>query len=430
MIRMQTVFHSTLIIAAGISLLLAGTPFAALAPNPQQEDLQEVLSDHRGRIQKEFKIPEGLEKRVEFWLKIYTKYPSSQIVVHHKKYPWIIYDVLGTQGTAKESWANFHRLQRKARLRKREIKRQLRAILRSKSQSELTEEQAELWAKLEELPGDRKLILRRAIRSIRTQLGQRDFFMAGIQNGARYLPVMEKIFEQKGLPTQLTRLPLVESSFNENAYSHVGASGIWQIMPEIARHYNINPRKVDERKSPFKATLLAARLFKDNYKILEDWPMTVTSYNHGPGGLYHARRRLKTNNLAEIIERSRHRGFGFASKNFYAEFLAALYAERYQNELFGFIQKPEPLTIEVFRLNKSMPISKVASWSQLSTKELLDYNRDLRSIVKRRQLIPKDYRIILPQGHRSLLKHNILNPTQPRALPTRASNDKKTDISI
>ena len=65
---------------------------------------------------------------------------------------------------------------------------------------------------------------------------------------------MEKIFRQKGLPVVLTRLPLIESSFNIEAYSKVGAAGIWQFMPATGRLFLTINHMVDERLDPLIAT--------------------------------------------------------------------------------------------------------------------------------------------------------------------------------
>ena len=64
---------------------------------------------------------------------------------------------------------------------------------------------------------------------------------------------------EEGLPVELTRLPLVESCFNIDAYSKVGAAGIWQFMPKTGRQYGLTSNAViDERSDPEKATRAAA----------------------------------------------------------------------------------------------------------------------------------------------------------------------------
>src|SRR5581483_3369697 len=78
---------------------------------------------------------------------------------------------------------------------------------------------------------------RKAREDVRAQRGLKERTAHALEVSGKYLPDMEAIFEREGLPLRLTRLPLVESSFNEDAYSKVGAAGIWQFMPSSARLY-------------------------------------------------------------------------------------------------------------------------------------------------------------------------------------------------
>src|SRR5690606_17165036 len=121
---------------------------------------------------------------------------------------------------------------------------------------------------------------------LRFQLGQSDIFKEGIVRSGQYLRQMEEIFREQGMPVELTRLPFVESSFNLKACSRVGACGIWQFMRSTAKAY-MRPMNayVDERRDPLISTRAAARKLRKNYEMLEDWPLAVTGYNHGPYGI-------------------------------------------------------------------------------------------------------------------------------------------------
>jgi membrane-bound lytic murein transglycosylase D len=84
----------------------------------------------------------------------------------------------------------------------------------------------------------------------------------------------------------LAYLPLVESSFNVRARSIVGAVGMWQFMPETGKKFMRIDEKVDERRDPFASTRAAARLLKENYRLLSNWPLAITAYNHAPTGFF------------------------------------------------------------------------------------------------------------------------------------------------
>ena len=92
---------------------------------------------------------------------------------------------------------------------------------------------------------------------------------------------------------------------------------------------------VDERMDPHKATIGAARLLRDNYRRLEAWPLAITAYNHGASGIERAARAVGTRDIGVIAHRYQSRIFGFASRNFYSEFLAASQIHRDPERYFG-----------------------------------------------------------------------------------------------
>jgi len=154
---------------------------------------------------------------------------------------------------------------------------------------------------------------------------------------------------------ELTRLAFVESSFNIMARSKVGASGIWQIMPYTARPYKMISTSVDKRNHPLEATKFAAKLLRDNYNMLESWPLAVTGYNHGPTGVKKMTKAYKTRDIATLIENvESRRSFGFASRNFYACFLAALEVERKANIYFDSVAWSKPLESQDLKLPKTV----------------------------------------------------------------------------
>src|SRR5690606_22709448 len=114
---------------------------------------------------------------------------------------------------------------------------------------------------------------------LRFQLGLKDRFLDGVKLSGEYLPFMDRIFIEHGLPFELTRLPIVESRYNAKARSKVGASGIWQFMPRTGADFMMINDAVDERNDPLRATEAAAKLLSINYKTLGNWPLAVTAYN-------------------------------------------------------------------------------------------------------------------------------------------------------
>ena len=224
-------------------------------------------------------------------------------------------------------------------------------------------------------------------------------FRKGIIRSGRYLQQMEAIFESHGLPKMLVRLPHVESSFNYASRSSKGAAGIWQFMPRTGRAYKLRVgRSVDERLDPIAATDGAARYLKDAYRKLGNWPLAVTSYNHGQAGMARAKRRHGPN-LPTIIDKYRSRSFRYASKNFYAEFLAAIEVSQNYRAYFGPLALLEPLQFQEIYLEKSVRVRTFTAIEGLSQNVLREYNPQFkRRLWTRSRVLPAGFNIRVPAG--------------------------------
>ena len=359
-----------------------------------------ILKDFGNRMSAEFKVPEGLKERAEFWFDIYARYGEAFHIVHHVRYPWIVFKVVDTtemlQNGKGPLWLRRDRGNKLAQKTVAEVRSALRKLARRSSYSNLSALEKEIYDKLLPLPGSRKNVFRLAAQSVRSQLGQKDFFQRGLINSSRYLPYMEEEFRKLGLPAELTRMPFVESSFNEDAYSKVGASGIWQIMPRTGKAYMIVEPAIDERKSPLKATVAAGRLLRSYYRAMESWPLTITSYNHGIGNIHTAIKKARSRDLAEIIARYHSGDFRFASSNFFTCFVAALYAEKYHELIFKDVPREPLQEREVITLSGRTKARFLPKITGLPKEELLKYNLDLRAVFKANGSVPKGFQLHLP----------------------------------
>ena len=137
-------------------------------------------------------------------------------------------------------------------------------------------------------------------------------------------------------------MPFVESMFNYRARSNAGASGVWQFTRATGRMYLQMDSAVDARSDVLLAAEGAAKLLADNYRRVESWPLALTAYNHGISGMVRAVRQLGTRDIGVISEKYRSRTFGFASRNFYSEFVAAVVAYADRARIFrGIRPRPE-----------------------------------------------------------------------------------------
>lgn len=263
-----------------------------------------------------------LEPRVQFWEKIFSRYPSHQIVIHDKDDVNLILGVIQLRSQGFDSMDS-PGADRFVQMTLRRYTETLRGF--TERGSAMRHEHAlaaTIWEACQNPQARARLLTGRI--TLRTQAGLADTFREAYRTSRLYLPRMERIFREHGLPPELTRIVFVESMFNIKARSKVGASGLWQLMPRTARAYLRVNRHVDERNSPFKATEAAAKILHSNYQELGNWPLAITAYNHGLGGMKRAVAQTGSRKLSVIIQEYRSPSFGFASSHFYAEFLAAL----------------------------------------------------------------------------------------------------------
>lgn len=119
--------------------------------------------------------------------------------------------------------------------------------------------------------------------------------------GLPYLNLIEEIFIQHELPTELKYLSVIESQLKISAVSHAGAVGPWQFMPATARNYGLKVNKyIDERRDYVKSTHAAAKYLKYLYNEFGDWLLVIAAYNSGPGYVYSAIKKSKSRSFWDL----------------------------------------------------------------------------------------------------------------------------------
>lgn len=280
-----------------------------------------------GQAQVLFPTSPALEPKIDFWEKIFTKYQSHQLVMHDKLEPRLIIGTIDLPAFGSADGRSPESVDTLARETKRYEAAIASFAAKGPAARKLSPLHARIWKVYKQNKAARRRLLLGEV-TLRGQGGLADTFRNAYATSALYLPRMEKIFRQHGLPPELTRLVYVESMFNIKARSKVGASGLWQLMPATARAYITVNRQRDQRNSPFHATEAAARVLKSNYQALGTWPLAITAYNHGQGGMRRAVKQTGSRDLNKVIAQYRSPSFGFASQNFYAEFVAAKRSHR------------------------------------------------------------------------------------------------------
>ncbi len=360
-----------------------GSPSVAPAPAPPRRSLASRQPD--------FPKSAALVPRVEFWKRIYSEVDSSGGLLHDSEDLSLVYEAVRLPGDA--SRRSQERFLRERREHFQAILRRLAAGKRSG----LSAEQQRVLSLFP--PGVSDATLRAAAGGVRFQLGQADKFRAGLIRQGRWEHYMRGVFAERGMPVELASLPHVESSFNPAARSHVGASGLWQFTRSTGRLYMRVDHLIDERNDPWLATIAASRLLRSNYERSRSWPLALTGYNHGIGGMERAARQLGTRDMATIIERYRSRSFGFASKNFYCEFLAALEVEENAGRYFGRLELDAPDHPEIVVLEGYYRPSTLAAAFGVSLESLRAANLALQSGVwSGSRFVPRGYALRVPRN--------------------------------
>ncbi len=362
-----------------------------------------VASPSRAATAPDFPQPAALRTQVKFWQKIFGVYSKHQIVFHDTENLARVYSVLDfrDRAAAGESPLVLEIVSRDAVAKERERIRQvlLRLDARGGNAGGLDDEERKVWDLFGKDKDARRFAAAADPSRIRSQRGLRERFSDGIRISRRYLGEMEEVFRREGLPTALTRLPLVESCFDIEAYSKVGAAGIWQFMPSTARSYMAVGGVIDERRDPLRATRGAALHLKENFESLGSWPLAITAYNHGRAGVARAVRETGSSDIGVIAKRYRGPLFGFASRNFYAEFLAALEVERAYKDYFGELAFDRPFGGDEIQLSDALAGHLAARCADIPPAELAALNPAVDSaIFLGSGNIPRGYLLRVPSG--------------------------------
>ena len=188
--------------ATAVPIALSVAPAPAPAPSYHIVplfDRERVLSDMSRRIPDDFLIPPGLQQRVGFWFDIYSRYDSHKRVIHHVLYPWVVYKVVDVEPIINTDFPKFRwqRNQVADKLVKDEMQKVRVALKRlaAKKKSQLDDEhlssdEIQVRDALLSLGGDVRRRAKEALREVRVQTGQRNFFAEGLQTAPRYLPTM------------------------------------------------------------------------------------------------------------------------------------------------------------------------------------------------------------------------------------------------
>ncbi len=338
-----------------------------------------------------FPRPVELEPDVRFWTRIYTEVGTDSGFIHDSRHLGVIYETVQLPANASSRTR-----QRVVDRHKKRIKAALQSLARGRRSGLSAEERRilSLW------PSDvSNATLRAAAGRLRFQLGQANKFRAGLVRSGAWEPHIRQTLRKMDLPIELAALPHVESSYTPNAYSHIGAAGLWQFTRSTGRRFMRVDHVVDERLDPWKATVSAARLLEQNRQTTGSWPLAITAYNHGAAGMRRAVRQLGTRNIATIVRKYKSRTFGFASRNFYVEFLAAVDVDFHSEKYFGPLLMDSPIDYETLEMPYFTSATALQRTLGIDRATLKESNPALRpSVWNGAKYVPQGYTVRVPRA--------------------------------
>jgi membrane-bound lytic murein transglycosylase D len=377
-----------------------------------------------------FPVSQCLKPNVAFWERVYTRYSSKQGIFHDTSNLALIYEVIDLVDQKEPDARKIN----EARIR--ETKKKYESILEKLAlgQAPSSPEENRVAALLGPTALSKDFLA--AKENLRCQIGQKDRFQEGLVRSGAFLEEIKKILESYDLPADLAYLPHVESSFDYEAYSRFGAAGIWQFMQATGKKFMNIGYTIDERRDPIRSSHAAAKLLKGNYEALGDWPCAITAYNYGVSGILRAKQSLGS--YEEIFKRYNSPLFKFASRNFYAEFLAARDVAKNYQQYFGEVQFNKPAKWREIVLANYLPMSDLVRQYGLDADVIRSLNPALRKpVYKGQKYIPKGYSLRLPIAHGespvgtlSELPQRVYKAQQKRSLIWTTARQDLTPFSL
>ncbi len=384
-----------------------------------------LLDEYELRCDPIFPCPAELQRRIDLWVEVFSKYGDKEIILHDAEHPERIFAVhRETRGCSRKHES------RALKRQKKRLRKQLLSVADKLARKTSLDASERHLAGL--FPGGDAKEVRRAAQRIRCQDGGRDRFAAALTRYGRHRAMVAEMLADGGLPQDIVYLPFVESAYNPLAYSRVGAAGLWQIMPRTARNLGLELNaELDERLDPRAATAGAVRYLQRSIQTLSTtaktkggwnkesiYPFVITSYNYGVAGMRRAVRQVGPD-FVKVLQQYRGRSFRVAVKNFYASFLAARHVARNAKHFFPDVVIPPPAAHVYVRMDRPTSVERVTKQLGVPVARLRALNPALTSRVwDGYRLIPSGYRLGLPQRKDGWQIHlaamNALPAEQPK----------------
>ncbi len=236
-----------------------------------------------------------------------------------------------------------------------------------------------------------------------------------LKRSRRYLPYIEEMLRNNGMPDDLKYVAIAESALRPHVHSRKGAVGFWQFMKYTGQKYGLTiDGRIDERRNIFASTQAAIKYFQDLHDTFGSWTLAAAAYNMGEEGL-----------MSEILEQG---------NNDYYQLYLPLETQRYLFRIiaikmilqdpgkYGFQLSEEdyypPFEFEQVSIGcfKETPIRLIAQAAKTSFKVIKDLNPEIRghylSEGNHLLLIPRQGSEDFQSRYQDLLAHWSSNHTE------------------
>jgi len=227
------------------------------------------------------------------------------------------------------------------------------------------------------------------------QTSGRKWFRTWLERSHAYLPGMQKMLAQKGLPQDLAYVAMIESGFSATATSSASAVGYWQFITPTANRYGLKTTWwLDERRDFNKSTTAASRYLGDLFRQFGSWYLTAAAYNMGEGRMQRLITKHGTKNFWILSKRP---DFPDETKNYIPKMLAAMLIAK-APKLYGFHElKPKaPYSYEYFQVPGGTDLHNLAAYLKVNPSQLTVLNPELL-----RGFVPanvQSHKIRIPKG--------------------------------
>lgn len=362
------------------------------------------------QLSQDFTPPEGLKDVFTFWTHMFGLYTRDHIIFYNEDDVGVVYSVLDfseIKGKKSDLGGVKAQIIRDERRRIKKMLTHVAAVMADENFSlkKLPKDEQRIAELLLKNKAHLKIDEKSLQSSLKHRYGFAHRIRKAIMTSGKYMDEMQRIFTERGLPKELTAIPFVESAFDLDAYSHAGAAGIWQFIGATGKRYLRIDDYVDERYDPILAAYAAATHLSNEYKLLKSWPLTINAYNTGPGRMLQAMRQLNTNDITTIIKTFKGSGYGFDSRNYYPEIIAAMHVYNNRHHYFGDIPVNNPEEYEYLAMPSPMNIRELARQAGIPLTIIRKMNLSLKDAVLAGQhKLPKGYLIkIPPQSKQDML---------------------------